>query len=217
MKTRFLAALVLFGGIIFSFVITAQTITSDPDNIKLVRAARVWTKIPIKYDGSYIVITYPGGDPGGRMGVCTDLVIRSYRSIGIDLQLLVHKDIKKKFNAYPVKKLYDQNKPDKNIDHRRVPNLMAFFKRHGQTLTMSYEKEELQNWLPGDIVVFDLFDNGIPTHIGVVSDKISASGRPLIIHHFPPHPTEDDCLTTWKIMGHFRYFPGRKPVLKDVD
>jgi len=180
-----------------------------PSAERLVRAARVWVGIPCRYDGSYRKINYPGGDPGGRIGVCSDLVIRSYRAIGVDLQVLVHEDMKANFEAYPARALYDQRKPDTNIDHRRVPNLQTFFQRHGQSLTLSIKPEKLDEWRPGDIVVFDLLDNGIPSHIGIVSDQKADSGRPLVIHHFPPYPSEDDCLATWKIVGHFRYFPER--------
>ena len=97
MKRSLFAVFVLFAAFFVSIVINAQSVSSDPDNIKLIRAARVWTKIPLKYNGGYVVITYPGGDPGGSIGVCTDIVIRSYRAIGIDLQLLVHKDNKEKY------------------------------------------------------------------------------------------------------------------------
>jgi uncharacterized protein len=179
---------------------------------KLVRAARTYVELKISYDGSYRVIPYPNGDPGEGIGVCTDLVVRSYRALGIDLQALVHQDMKKNFDAYPSKKRYGLAKPDPNIDHRRVPNLLAFLNRHSTPLTVSIAPDALSQWRAGDIVIFDLYNNGAPTHIGIVSDRHDpASGRPLVIHHFPPYPTEDDVLPTWKIIAHFRYFPAGRP------
>ena len=186
----------------------AELYTSAPN---LVRAARSWVGIPLQYNGSYRVLAYPGGDPGQEVGVCTDLVVRSYRALGVDLQVLVHEDMKRNMSAYPAKRLYQQTRPDTNIDHRRVPNLMTFFGRRGQSFTLSLKPGQLDKWRPGDIVVFDLMGNGIPSHIGIVSDQKTGPGRPLVIHHFPPHPSEDDCLRRWKIMGHFRYFPDPSP------
>ncbi len=178
-----------------------------PSHLLLVRAARAWVNMPCRYDGSYRKINYPAGDPGGRLGVCSDLVVRAYRALNIDLQVRVHQDMKKNFNQYPAKRLYDQLKPDTNIDHRRVPNLMTFFKRHGKSLTLSIEEQDLDKWRAGDIVVFDLLNNSIPTHIGIISGKRTGSGLPLVIHHFPPLPEENNVLQKWKIIGHFRYFP----------
>lgn len=179
---------------------------SDPA-ARLVRSARAFAEMPTVYDSGYRRIAYPGGDPGGGIGVCTDLVIRSYRALGIDLQRLVHQDISKNWRAYPAARLYAQTKPDPNIDHRRVPNLMTWFARHGQTLPVSLEPAQLEQWRPGDIVVFDLVGNNVPSHIGIVSDRKSDAGLPLVFHHFPPLPREDDCLRTWKIIGHYRYYP----------
>ena len=206
MRRTILATLFI---LVLAATLTAQERDPDPPARRLIRAARAWVGTPCRYDGSYRAITYPGGDPGGRVGACTDLVVRSYRALGIDLQVLVHEDMKKKFELYPAKKLYDQVKPDPNIDHRRVPNLMAFFNRHAASLTLSLEPDQLEQWQPGDLVVFDLLDNGIPSHLGIVSDQKSDTGLPLVIHHFPPLPTEEDCITRWKIVGHFRYFPER--------
>lgn len=177
---------------------------------RLVTAARSSVELKLEYDPTYRVIAYPNGDPGAGIGVCTDLVVRAYRAIGIDLQALVHQDMKKNFSAYPAKKLYGQDQPDPNIDHRRVPNLLAFLNRHSSPLSVSIAPEALAQWRAGDLVIFDLYNNGLPTHIGVISDRADAgSGRPLVIHHFPPYPTEDDVLTRWKIIAHFRYFPER--------
>lgn len=176
-------------------------------NLLLVRAARAWVSMPCRYDGTYRKIRYPAGDPGGKVGVCSDLVVRAYRALDIDLQVRIHRDMKKNFSAYPARKLYDQTRPDTNIDHRRVPNLTRFLERHGKSLTTSISEDDLEKWRPGDIVVFDLLGNSIPSHIGIISDRKADSGLPKVIHHFPPRPSEDDVLQKWKIIGHFRYFP----------
>lgn len=197
--------------LLFAASLLAQPQPTEPPPLLLVRAARAFVGLPCRYDGAYRVLIYPGGDPGGGLGVCSDLVVRSYRALGIDLQVRVHEDMKKYFNLYPARALYQQVEPDTNIDHRRVPNLMTFFKRHGLTLPNSIEPALLKTWQPGDIVVWDLLQNGIPSHLGIVSDRKAPSGLPLILHHFPPFPAENDCLTKWKVVGHFRYFPVKKP------
>ena len=205
MMIRRMILLAVFG-LVLAGNLLGETAKEAPA-LRLVRAARAYVGLKCKYDGSYRVMAYPGGDPGGGVGVCSDLVVRSYRAIGLDLQVLVHEDIKKNFSAYPVKKLYNQDQPDTNIDHRRVPNLMIFFQRKATILPASLESENLKTWQAGDIVIFDLLDNGLPSHIGIVSDRKADSGLPLVIHHFPPYPTEDDSVKNWKIIGHFRYFP----------
>lgn len=184
---------------------TAGKPASAPE--RLVRAARSYAEQYTIYDPGYRRLSYPGGDPGGRIGVCSDLVVRSYRALGLDLQRLIHEDMARNFRLYPAARLYGQAKPDANIDHRRVPNLMTFFARRGQTLTTSLAPGDRGSWRPGDIVVFDLLDNGIPSHIGIVSDRLGGQGLPQVFHHFPPFPREDDCLTNWKVIGHYRYFP----------
>ena len=184
---------------------TAGKPASAPE--RLVRAARSYAEQYTIYDPGYRRLSYPGGDPGGRIGVCSDLVVRSYRALGLDLQRLIHEDMARNFRLYPAARLYGQAKPDANIDHRRVPNLMTFFARRGQTLTTSLAPGDRGSWRPGDIVVFDLLDNGIPSHIGIVSDRLGGQGLPQVFHHFPPFPREEDCLTNWKVIGHYRYFP----------
>lgn len=178
---------------------------NDSPGLRLVAAARALANKPTTYDPKYVRLAYPGGDPGENVGVCTDLVVRAYRGIGVDLQKLVYEDMRKNFRAYPARRKYGQSRPDRNIDHRRVPNLMVFFKRNGQSLPP--DTADLKEWRPGDIVVWDLFGNGVPSHIGIISDRKGPSGKPLVFHHFPPFPSEDDCLETWEIIGHFRYFP----------
>lgn len=167
----------------------------------LIEAATRRLQAEVVYDGRYLKIDYPMGDVPENIGVCTDVVIRSYRQLGIDLQQLVHEDMTTNFEKYP--KIWGLKRPDSNIDHRRVPNLEVFFKRYGQTLEISSNNQDYQ---PGDIVSWRLPGN-LP-HIGIVSDlKDSESGNYQIIHNIGAGPKLDDILFEFPIHGHFRYLP----------
>jgi uncharacterized protein len=169
---------------------------------KLVAAAEERTHHTVRYDPAYVRIPYPGGDVPADTGVCTDEVIRSYRAVGVDLQKEVHEDMEKNFSAYPRQRRWLLSHPDTNIDHRRVPNLMVFFSRKGETLPITTRAE---NYLPGDIVTWDL-GGGVP-HIGiVVSEKAAGGGRHLVVHNIGQGPKMEDVLFQWKITGHYRYF-----------
>lgn len=166
---------------------------------QLADSAFLLTKQKVKYDPKYVVITYPTGDVPSDRGVCTDVVIRAYRKFGIDLQKEVHEDMKSNFSKYP--KNWGLSHTDKNIDHRRVPNLMTFFKRHGTVLEISQKANDYQ---PGDIVCWDL-GRGI-THIGIVSSrKSSKPDRYMIVHNIGAGQVLEDCLFSFKIIGHYRY------------
>jgi uncharacterized protein len=157
------------------------------------------TKQSVTYDPTYFSIPYPNGDVPSNKGVCTDVVIRAYRKVGIDLQKEVHEDMKANFKLYPKK--WGLKKTDKNIDHRRVPNLMTFFTRHGEVKSM---KPISSNYSPGDIVCWDL--GGGVTHIGIVVDKKSEDKvRYLIVHNIGGGQVLADCLFQFKIIGHYRY------------
>jgi uncharacterized protein YijF (DUF1287 family) len=169
---------------------------------KLVAAAKERTHHMVRYDPAYVRIPYSGGDVPADTGVCTDEVIRSYRAVGVDLQKQVHEDMEQNFSAYPRKRRWLSGHPDTNIDHRRVPNLMVFFSRKGETLGISKRAED---YLPGDIVTWNL-GGGVP-HIGIVVDQESAaSGRFMIVHNIGQGPKMEDVLFHWKITGHYRYF-----------
>lgn len=153
----------------------------------------------IEYDPTYFSIKYPNGDIPEGKGVCTDVVIRVYRTLGIDLQKEVHEDMKANFSKYP--KNWGLKSTDKNIDHRRVPNLMTFFSRKGTELPIT---EEAKDYLPGDIVCWNL-GNGI-THIGIVVDKKAMFfDRYLIVHNIGGGQVLSDCLFDYEIIGHYRY------------
>lgn len=166
---------------------------------QLADSAFVLTKQKVKYDPAYVVIPYPNGDVAPDKGVCTDVVIRAYRKFGIDLQKEVHEDMKANFDKYP--KNWGLKRPDKNIDHRRVPNLMTFFTRHGEVKAITQNAADYQ---PGDIVCWDL--GGGITHIGIVSKKKTAGGsRHLIVHNIGAGQVLEDCLFRFEIIGHYRY------------
>ena len=166
---------------------------------RLVAAALERTRHAVRYDGSYHRIAYPGGDVPAHTGVCTDVVVRAYRALGIDLQVKVHEDMRRAFDAYPG--LWGLSRPDPNIDHRRVPNLQAFFRRHGEALPVSTDAGA---YAPGDLVTWRLPRN-LP-HIGIVVDRRSRDGeRPLIVHNVGAGPVLEDALFTYPITGHYRY------------
>ena len=164
-------------------------VTSNSRN-PIVAAARDQLSWGTRYDPAYIRLSYPGGDLPHDRGVCTDVVIRALRPTGFDLQRLVHEDILNHPAAYPRVK-----RPDANIDHRRVPNLAVFFTRHHAALSST-------DWRPGDIVWWKL-NNG-RDHIGVLSDRRGPSGDYCVIHNLAT-TAEEDCLRSWKIVGHYRY------------
>lgn len=168
---------------------------------RMINFAMQRTRVPVTYDGRYRQIGYPGGDVPDHIGVCTDLVIRAYRAIGYDLQLLVHEDMVAAFDQYPRK--WGLSGPDSNIDHRRVPNLQAFFKRAGAELVVSDDPEAYQ---PGDLVTWMLPGN-LP-HVGIVVTQKSRDGnRNLIVHNIGAGPEIEDVLFRWEITGHYRYHP----------
>jgi hypothetical protein len=157
------------------------------------------TNQQVTYDPTYFTIKYPNGDVPANKGVCTDVVIRTYRKLGIDLQKEVHEDMLANFTLYP--KLWGLKQTDKNIDHRRVPNLMVFFKRKGKEKKIS---DKATDYLPGDIVCWNL--GGAITHIGLVSSKKSADGqRYQLVHNIGAGQVLEDCLFDFKIIGHYTY------------
>ena len=168
---------------------TAQTFAH-----KLAEASLQRTQSVVTYDGSYYAIAYPNGDIPKQLGVCTDVIIRAYRALDIDLQQLVHQDIKQNFNQYPSNRIWGLTRPDTNIDHRRVPNLRAFFKRHGKVLTTEQDPEQYQL---GDIVTWRL-DNNLP-HIGIIATAATLNSLPLVVHNIGAGPQLEDMLFDYKI------------------
>lgn len=168
----------------------------------LVDAAMDRLKANVVYDPKYYRISYPGGDVPSDRGVCTDVVIRSYRKLGVDLQKEVHEDMKANFEKYPKK--WGLSKTDTNIDHRRVPNLQTFFKRKGKSLPVTKNPKD---YLPGDLVTW-LLPGNLP-HIGIVVSEFAdeSRGRRMIVHNVGAGPDMEDALFSWEITGHYRYHP----------
>ena len=185
-----------------ALILTALLCLTEPvysdQAVELVAAARRQVGRTLVYDGSYQALDYPDGDVPLYRGVCTDVVIRAMRSAyGYDLQKEVHEDMKQDFSSYP--SLWGLAAPDSNIDHRRVPNLAAFFQRRGWALPIS---DNAKAFLPGDIVTC-IVPHHRP-HIMIVSDRKSQKGVPLIIHNIGAGAQEEDCLFKFKLTGHFR-------------
>jgi uncharacterized protein len=179
----------------FSFSQTPEASFAD----SLIAAAVERTEHQVLYDGSYQRLAYPGGDVADNRGVCTDVIIRSYRVLGIDLQKEVHEDMVANFSAYP--NLWQLSRADANIDHRRVPNLQRYFERQGSELPVTDLGSDYQ---PGDLVTWMLPGN-LP-HIGIVGQKKSTDGkRRLVIHNVGRGPMQEDFLFEHPITGHFRY------------
>lgn len=168
---------------------------------RLVVAAIERTHHTVRYESAYVGIPYPGGDVPADTGACTDEVIRAYRAVGVDLQKEVHEDMVANYDLYPSKARYHARHTDTNIDHRRVPNLIVFFERKGESLPTSRSPE---GYAPGDLVTWDL--GGDVPHIGIVVDQKSPTGRYLVVHNIGEGPKMEDVLFSWKITGHYRYF-----------
>lgn len=167
---------------------------------KIVAAARKQIGVTVSYDPAYTTLKYPGGDVAAGGGVCTDVVIRALRvALDLDLQKQVHEDMVAHFEAYP--KNWGLKRADKNIDHRRVPNLRTWFKRRGYQVPLP-TVEEVGKFLPGDIVTCTVPPN-LP-HVMIVSDRKSADGRPLVIHNIGGGAMEEDCLGMFKLTGLYR-------------
>ena len=192
--------LFLLAGVAMPAQISAAAETSAQ---KIVRAARA--QLGTSYSPGYVRLAYPNGDLPADQGVCTDVIIRALRAVGYDLQVRIHEDMKRNFAKYPQN--WGLKRPDSNIDQRRVPNQMKYFERHGKQLTLSTDDARLAEWQSGDLVYWRL-DNGL-LHCGVVTDTKS-DNRPHVVHNLS-RCQEEDCLTQWRIIGHYRL------VLKSVE
>jgi uncharacterized protein YijF (DUF1287 family) len=191
-----LISICIFAGM--SATLLAQT-PESAFRERLCAAALSLTQDEVIYDPSYYSIAYPGGDIPEGKGVCTDVVIRAYRMLDIDLQKEVHEDMAAHFAEYP--RNWGLSRPDTNIDHRRVPNLMVFFQRHALVKEIS---RDAGDYLPGDLVCWNL--GGGTTHIGIVADRLSQDGkRNLIVHNIGGGQVLADCLFDFRIIGHYYY------------
>lgn len=164
---------------------------------RILAAARSQIGVTTAYDPAYVSLKYPGGDVPLKTGVCSDVVIRALRRVGVDLQKEVHEDMSAHFTLYPQK--WGLKKPDRNIDHRRVPNLMTYLSR--KQVHIGEKLRIADTYTPGDIVAWDLGNGQL--HIGIVSDK-KIRDVPLIIHNIGTGAQEEDLLFKYRVIGHYR-------------
>jgi hypothetical protein len=178
--------------------LSPSTAVAEPNlGRQIAQAARQQIGVTTNYDPAYVALRYPGGDVPPHTGVCSDVVVRALRKVGIDLQKEVHEDMRANFQAYPQN--WGLKRPDKNIDHRRVPNLMRYFERRQITFKQNLNRPE--TYLPGDLVTWDL-GRGV-LHIGVVSDRRTGD-HPLILHNIGSGTQEENILLQYKVLGHYR-------------
>jgi uncharacterized protein len=173
---------------------------SAPQLKEFIDGAVAQAGVTTDYDPAYVSLSYPNGDVPLKTGVCSDVVVRAFRKVGVDLQKEVHEDMSRAFDAYP--KRWGLSGPDSNIDHRRVLNLMTYFERQGKSIPIS---DEPNDYLPGDVVAWDL--GGGVYHIGLVTDMLSETEREcLIVHNIGLGTRVEDVLFKWTIKGHYRFF-----------
>jgi len=169
-------------------------------NADIVDAARAQVGVTLFYDPAYRTLAYPGGDVPADRGVCTDVIVRALRTArALDLQQALYEDIRAHWDAYPHQRRWNLGQPDRNIDHRRVPNLMTYFGRQGYGRAVTQAGTD---YLPGDVVAWDL-GRGV-LHIGIVSDRVSVAGTPLIVHNIGAGAREEDILFRFTVIGHYR-------------
>ena len=177
---------------------SSASLVAVTNGVAVVAAARSQIGITTRYDSAYRSMSYPNGDVPRECGVCTDVIIRALRdACAVDLQKLVHEDMKANFAKYP--QLWGLKKPDTNIDHRRVPNLQCYFKRKGCSRSVTRKASDYE---PGDFVT--VIVGGRLPHIMIVSDKKAADGTPLVIHNIGSGTKEENCLFTYPLTGHYR-------------
>lgn len=196
MKVRIIVASLLW-------IAASESLAQAPDVAsRLSDAAIERTRHDVVYDASYVRLDYPMGDVAPDRGVCADVVVRAFRAVGVDLQQALHEDMSAAFSEYPDH--WGLSRPDPNIDHRRVPNLEAFFTRKGAGVPVSSDPS---GYVAGDVVAWNLrgASGGWLPHIGVVTDRMAPSGRPLVVHNIGAGPKLEDVLFAWEVTGHYRY------------
>jgi uncharacterized protein len=185
-----------------SIALRSQQSAPDDMGSAVARAAAGQVGLTTIYDPSYVRLSYPGGDLPMQRGVCADVVVRAFRKVGVDLQVELHRDMTANFSAYP--RIWRLKRPDRNIDHRRVPNLMRYFTRKGKSLPAR------TSFQPGDIVAWRLPNNLY--HIGIVdTEKVRGTSRHFMIHNIGAGTQREDILNSFTIIGHYRWFPAGHP------
>lgn len=181
------------------FICTRAAAISPASYTALVEAARSQIGVTVHYDPAYVKLAFPGGDVPHERGVCTDVIIRAARkALNIDLQQLINFDMRHNFKFYP--RRWGLSKPDRNIDHRRVPNLQKYFSRREISIKPGSKPEDFK---PGDLITCNLPGN-LP-HIMIVGDRKNSAGFPLVIHNIGQGTREEDCLLMFPLTGHYRF------------
>jgi len=179
---------------------------ANAGNLDIVAAARAQVGVTVHYDPAYRELAFPGGDVPAERGVCTDVVVRALRAArSIDLQLRLNEELRAHWGEYPHPAAWKLRRPDPNIDHRRVPNLMKYFERTGAALRVT---SRAADYLPGDIVAWNLGEGVL--HIGIVGDGVSEEGAPLVIHNIGAGAREEDILFSYAVIGHYRLPPASR-------
>lgn len=182
------------------FVLPLSPVLSHRHETKaasLVVKARTQIGVTTQYDPAYVALDYPGGDVPEDRGVCIDVIIRAYRdAFGFDFQTHIHQDMSANFAAYP--KTWGLTRTDRNIDHRRVPNVETWLTRHGHELTA-------EAWQPGDLITCRVGDT-LP-HIGILSSQKDRSGRWKAIHNIGLGTLEDSRIWAYGHRRRFRFLP----------
>ena len=193
-----------------ALVVLSGPVLAGSEPSRLTDAARKQVGVTVTYDPAYTRMEFPGGDVPRDRGVCTDVVIRALRDgWGIDLQLAVNRDMTADFDAYPA--LWGLNAPDRNIDHRRVPNLQTLFARIGAEVPLA---DGPAPYLPGDIITWTLPGN--LAHMGIVSDRLTPEGTPFILHNIGAGAKEEDILFSYPMTGHYRIGADQAARLKSL-
>jgi uncharacterized protein YijF (DUF1287 family) len=188
--------------VLLALAVSSCARAEKPTGETIVAAARGQIGVTVTYDPAYVGLDYPGGDVPRDRGVCTDVLVRALRDgLKVDLQKLVHEDMRANFSAYP--KIWGLSRTDRNIDHRRVPNLRTFLKRRGCERPLGRAVPDPRNFLPGDIVTCTVPPN-LP-HVMIVSDRKSKGGVPLMIHNIGSGTKEEDVLQKFPLTGHYRW------------
>lgn len=202
---RFMAVKIVFVFIAAAAAFFGGAVRADSVGDAIAAAAIERTQHHVTYDAAYEQIAYPMGDVAPDRGVCSDVVVRSLRQLGLDLQALIHEDMRASFSAYPAR--WGLTTPDANIDHRRVPNIEKFLTRNELNLSPSNDPADYK---PGDIVAWNLkgASGGFLAHIGIVTADIGPSGAPMVVHNIGAGPRKEDVLFAWPMTGRYRVGDG---------
>lgn len=196
-----LAWQVVTGAIVTPGIADTPQVAATPEATALIRAAEGQVGVTTVYDPAYVGLAFPGGDVPAERGVCTDVLIRALRvAHGVDLQAAVNADMKANFAKYPAN--WGLSRTDRNIDHRRVPNLQTLLARMGAEVDLTSDPAAFQ---PGDIVT-SMLPGNLP-HIMIVTDRRGADGVLMVVHNIGAGARVEDMLFEYPLTGQYRLSP----------